>query len=200
MSGKTQRRPVLIVALSSLFVPHPTWAHVAVEGADNFTAGMLHPFFVLPHVLVILALGLFLDQQGMARMRLALAAFVIALATGFGGAALDLAALVPLRGLLLGTALCLGLLVAWGRALPFAAAPAAAVAGFAIALDSLPDDGSVLADLISAIGTSLSLSFALLNVLAFASLLTRGWQRIGLRVLGSWIGASALMVAALSLR
>jgi len=200
MSIKTKRLPVLIVAFSSLFATQPAWAHVAVEGADNFTAGMLHPFFVLPHLLVILALGLFLDQQGIAKARPALAAFVMALAGGFAGAALDLVSVFPVRGLLLGAALCLGLLVAWSRALPYAVVPAAAVTGFAIALDSLPEDGAVWSNLISAVGTSLSLSFTLLNVMAFASMLTRGWQRIGLRVLGSWIGASALMVAALSLR
>lgn len=200
MTAKSARLPVLLVAFSSLFAAPPAWAHVAVEGAGNFTAGMLHPFFVLPHLLVILALGLFLDQQGMVRARPALAAFIAALAAGFASAAFGLTALVPPRFILLGTALGLGLLVAWSRPLPYGAAPLAALAGFVIALDSLPEDGSVVAMLISAIGTSLSLSFVLLNVMAFAGMLTRGWQRIGLRVIGSWIGACALMVAALALR
>lgn len=192
--------PGLIAAFYGLVGAPPAIAHVTVEGANDFTAGMLHPFFVLPHLLAILALGLFLDQQDIVKARPALAAFVMALAGGFAGAALDLASVFPVRGLLLGAALCLGLLVAWGRALPYAVMPMATVAGFAIALDSLPEDGTVWPNLISAVGTSLSLSFALLNVMAFAGMLTRGWQRIGLRVLGSWIGASALMVAALSLR
>ena len=37
-------------------------------------------------------------------------------------------------------------------------------------------------------------------VLAGSSYLTQGWQRIGMRVVGSWIGACALMVAALAMR
>ena len=184
-----------------LAATQPAMAHVAIEGADNFTAGLIHPLFVLSHLLVIVGLGLFLAQQDFASTRLAIAAFVVALIGGFAGAAVDIATVFPTSGVLLGTAVAVGLLVALGRALPRMVAPIlAAVAGIAIGIDSFPEEGSFWPILASVTGTSLSVSLLLVNVLALAGHLTQSWQRIGMRVVGSWIGACALMVTALTLR
>jgi hypothetical protein len=46
----------------------------------------------------------------------------------------------------------------------------------------------------------LSVCLVLVNVVAVGSYARRPWQAIGLRVLGSWIGACSLMVSALALR
>jgi hydrogenase/urease accessory protein HupE len=189
-------------ALAGLTAATPALAHVAIEGASDFTAGLINPFFVLPHLLVIIGLGLFLAQQGVASTKLALAAFVAALLGGFAGAAvLNFIAIVPTRGILLATAVSVGLLVALNRNLPGAVAGIlAAAAGLAIGVDSFPDGMTFWPALAGITGTSLSVSLVLVNVLAGAGYLTLGWQKIGMRVVGSWIGACALMVAALAMR
>ena len=191
-----------LICLALLADMQPAAAHVAIEGAGDFTGGLLHPFVVLSHLLVIVALGLFLAQQPFASTRLAIAAFVATLLAGFAAAAArDVAASFPSRGVLLAAALALGLMVAWARAQPrLVAVLLAAASGLAIGIDSFPEEGAFWPVLASITGTGLSVSILLINVLAGAGYLTRDWQRIGMRVVGSWIGACALMVAALTLR
>jgi hypothetical protein len=75
----------------------------------------------------------------------------------------------------------------------------AAIAGAALAFDSSPGGISVSDANVALAGT---LCGAVLLLLAVASLSTRlrgGWQRIGARIVGSWVSASALMVLALIL-
>ena len=188
-------------ALAFLATAQPAAAHVAIEGASDFTAGLIHPFFVLSHLLVIIGLGLFLAQQPFASTKLAIAAFVATLLGGFFLGVLGFAAAFPSRGVLLATAISLGLLVAWARAQPrIIAVVLAAAAGLAIGVDSFPEEGTFWAVMAGVTGTSLSVSMLLINVLAGAGYLTLGWQRIGMRVVGSWIGACGLMVAALAMR
>lgn len=187
--------------LALLAATQPAAAHVAIEGAGDFTAGVIHPFFVLSHLLVIVALGLLLAQQPFASSKPAIAAFVATLLGGFAAAALGVAATFPSRGVLLATAIALGLLVAWARVQPrVIAIVLAAAAGLAIGIDSFPEEGAFWSVLAGITGTALSVSILLINVLAGAGYLTQSWQRIGMRVVGSWIGACALMVAALTLR
>jgi hydrogenase/urease accessory protein HupE len=184
-----------------LAAAQPALAHVAIEGADDFTAGLLHPFFVLSHMLVIVGLGLLLGQQDFTRVRLALAAFVAALLAGFAAAAIVPGAAVPVDGVLLATAVSVGLLVALARGLPpIVTAGLALVVGAAVGFDSFPEAGPVWSRLAGVTGTALSVCILLVNVLAAVGYLTRDWQRIGVRVVGSWIGACALMVGALAMR
>ncbi len=190
-----------LACLALLVAARPAMAHVSIDGAGDFTGGLLHPFFVLSHLLVIVAFGLFLAQQPFASTKLAIATFVAALLGGFAAMALGMAAGFPSRGVLLSAALVLGLLVAWARVQPrLVAVVLAAAGGLAIGIDSFPEEGAFWPVLAGITGTALSVSILLINVLAGAGYLTRDWQRIGLRVIGSWIGACALMVAALTLR
>jgi hydrogenase/urease accessory protein HupE len=174
---------------------------VAIEGADDFTAGLLHPFFVLSHMLVLVGLGLLLAQQPLSHTKAAVPAFTATLLAGFLTASLQFHLPFSMRGVLLGVALSAGLLVALARPLPrFVPAALAAVAGFAIGIDSVPESGSLWTMLLALTGTGLSVCLVLVNVVAVGSYARRPWQAIGLRVLGSWIGACSLMVSALALR
>ena len=47
------------------------------------------------------------------------------------------------------------------------------------------------------LGTGLAAGLALTIVVMATNCLTRGWQRIGVRIVGSWIAASAVLVLAL---
>jgi hypothetical protein len=76
----------------------------------------------------------------------------------------------------------------------------AAVAGMALGLDSPPEAISIAVATTMLIGTALGASLALALVVAGASYVgAQKWAapRIGMRVLGSWIAASALLVLAL---
>jgi urease accessory protein len=46
-------------------------------------------------------------------------------------------------------------------------------------------------------GTALGACLALAIIAACASRLRRSWQRVGMRIVGSWIAASAILVLAL---
>jgi hypothetical protein len=93
-----------------------------------------------------------------------------------------------------------GLLLAWARPLPrFAGAVVAAPTAAALALDSPPEGLSIAAANLALLGTAIG-AVAMLGAIASAAAgLRRNWQRIGARVLGSWIAASAILVLALRL-
>lgn len=177
----------------------PAVAHLALDGADDFTAGLLHPLIVPGQMLVIASAGLLLGQQGMAAIRAALPALTVTLIGGLaaGGFGVDLGAT---NLALLALAAAFGLLVALARPLPLALPIVlGACAGFAIGLDSAPETGAVWSGAMALLGSGVSVLLILLNIVALASAAKRPWQTIGLRVVGSWIGAAALMVSALAL-
>jgi hydrogenase/urease accessory protein HupE len=100
--------------------------------------------------------------------------------------------------MLLAATVLTGLLVALARPMPaFVAAPLAAIIGAALGLDSPPEVIAISAATIMLIGTGIGACLALVLVVAGASYLTAWWQRIGMRILGSWIAASAILVLAL---
>jgi urease accessory protein len=74
--------------------------------------------------------------------------------------------------------------------------PLAAVVGAAIGLDSPPEVVSLQEAVLMLIGTGIGASIALWLVVAGAARMARDWQQIGVRVLGSWTAASALLAIA----
>jgi urease accessory protein len=168
---------------------------------SGFVRGLLQPLVLPAHALALLALGLLISQQHAHLRLLPLAAFVAGLAAGLTAIALAVGPTPAADVLLTGAGLA-GSLVAIGRPLPtFVCALLAAVAGAAFGLDSPPEAISIAAGTIILIGTGLGASAALALVAAGASYLVGGrerdWPRIGVRVLGSWIAASAILVLAL---
>jgi urease accessory protein len=192
-------RPAAIVAAIFLMGPGATQAHVVIPGVGGFEGGVLHPMLVLSHALALIALGLLLGAQP-ARTRLWLiAAFVFSMALSFELVSLTFATVSAELATLLLAAIT-GLLLASGWKVP---SPAAALLslglGAAILFDSVPAVPTVRETVITLCGTALS-STALIAVAAFLSAaLPAFWQRIGIRVAGSWIAASAILVLALRL-
>jgi hypothetical protein len=152
-------------------------------------------FFVPTHLLAVGALGLLIGQG---RRAVLLAPFAL----GFAAGALVIATAVretPAATALLAVAALAGLLVvlAWtpallGMALAFAA-------GGAIALNSPPHALTIPAAIAMQLGGAVAASATLALVAFIASRAARPWQRIGVRVVGSWITASAILVLALRL-
>jgi urease accessory protein len=162
---------------------------------SGLVGGLLHPLAVPAHILALLAIGLLIGQQ---RSRLVpLVAFLAGLAAGLGALVLAVATTSAVNVLLAGAAVS-GLLVALARPLPaLVSGPFAAIAGIALGVDSPPDAIAIAAAVAMLIGTGISASLAVAILAAGTSYLTRAWQQIGVRILGSWIAASAILVLAL---
>jgi urease accessory protein len=192
----------LLAGLGFFLIPISTaHAHLTVEGVGEVANGALHPLMTPAHVLVILSLGLLVGQQVpldlKSPMRIFAPASAVALLLTLGGWVGEVDQPVAVEVALLAAALvALEIKIpAWvGGGLCVAAA-------FAIGLDSAVDTGSTTSVLKTLAGTWLSLNAAVFYIAVCASNAEdRKWARIGIRVLGSWIIAIALMVLAFSLR
>lgn len=163
-----------------------------------FADGFVNPLLLPAHALTLLALGLFVGQQ---RTRLLmLVIFAVALAGGLLAIALAVGPTLA-RSVMLADAVLLGILVAvaWAPPRPLAWL-AAAVAGAAVALDSPPQAITIEQGHATLVGTAVGACALLCAVAAVAAHATHGWQWLGLRILGSWIAASAILVLAVMLR
>lgn len=191
------RAALVLAALAVLVDPRPSLAHTLIPGLGGFYGGLLHPPLVPAHAMALLGLGLLLGQQN-ARDRFALLMiFAAALVAGIGvivaAFAFEDAGIVVLA-----TAGVAGVLVAVARPVSrLVSAALAAFIGIALALDSVPEQISIRASLIELAGTSVGACLALLAVASLAAVGQRPWQRIGMRILGSWTGAAAIFVLAL---
>ncbi len=186
-----------LAAVLVLLTAGPALAHPPPFGITGFPGGLLHPLFVPAHLLAITGLGILIGRQRPTWGKAVPASFAAALVVGLLALAM---AFVPRYAgeTVLSAALIAGALVALARPLPEAIGCAlAATAGLAIALDSPPWVVSVSEANLMLIGTGLGATALLLVVTFCASRLSRPWHVIGLRVLGSWVAASAILVLAL---
>ncbi len=186
----------LLLVLMLALIASPALAHPPPLGIGGFFGGVLHPLFVSAHLLALLGLGLLIGQAAQGSRPAALAT-IVALTAGLLVMTLGFVPMLMGEALLL-LAVATGALVALGRPLPEPAACAfGAVTGLAIALDSPPEVVSVREANLMLIGTGFGATLLLIVVVEAASRLQRPWLRIGARILGSWIAASAILVLAL---
>jgi len=163
-----------------------------------FAEGLFNPALVPAHTLALCGLGLFIGQQSSRALP------VLSLAAGLAGGLIAIALAVgptPSRIVLLADAALIGGLVAsaWAPPRPVGWL-LAAIAGAALALDSPPQAATIAQGNATLLGTGLGACVLLVVVSAGAALATRRWQQLGVRIVGSWIAASALLVLALLLR
>jgi hydrogenase/urease accessory protein HupE len=181
-----------------LFTPGAALAHAPIRGLDSFYNGVLHPLFVPAHLLVLLVLGLLLGQQGPRENMAAILGFLAATLAGLATTVLlsDTGAGLPL----LVCAMFCGLMVAAGRPMPSAAILLVAViCGLLIGLDSAQDHLGGREQFAMLFGSAVGIYLLLLYPMGLAEYLQRRqWQRIGVRVAGSWSAASALLVLTLT--
>lgn len=186
-----------IAAAILLLAAQPALAHPPPLGIGGFPGGLLHPLFVPAHAMAIAALGLLTGLQPWTRLAAVL--FIVGLATGLGVMTLGVVP-VWVNELVLAGTLIAGLLAALDRPLPeWAGCILAVLLGFCIALDSPPETISLGEANLMLLGTGLG---AIVTLIAFAMIsasLRPGWPRIGARILGSWIAASAILVLVLRL-
>jgi hydrogenase/urease accessory protein HupE len=185
-----------MVAVAFVATAAPASAH-PVLGVTGFAGGLLHALLVPTHLMAVVALALLIGQQR--RGHGAVIAYAAAIIAGLGAIAL---AYVPTRveeGVL-AVAASAGLLVALARPLPRSVGVLlAGASGLALALDSPPEAISLGDANLALLGTAIGAVIVLLALLQVTTRLTRAWQRIGARIVGSWIAASAILALALRL-
>ena len=188
----------VLPGLGLALLPGVALAHSPIKGLDNFYAGLLHPVFVPAHLLAVLALGIFFGQRGPKAVQTAIIAFLVATLLGLAATGIAEPADVELP-LLLGAAVT-GALVALDRQLPLPVCMVLAVVlGLMIGFDSAQPQLSGRAWLAALLGSAIAVYLLLLYAMVFADWFgKRNWQRIGLRVLGSWAAASSLLVLSLA--
>jgi urease accessory protein len=175
----------------------PALAHPPPLGITGFFGGLLHLLFVPAHVLAVTGLGILAGQQMPRWGKAVPLGYAAALAVGLVAIALAFVPRYAGEAVLI-CALVAGILAALARPWPEPVGCAlAAAAGLAVALDSPPGVISISEANLMLLGTLLGATALLVVVTFCASRLTRPWQRIGLRVIGSWIAASAILVLAL---
>lgn len=190
--------PRLALAVAVALIPQVAHAHTPIEGMGDFYSGMLHPWVVPPHILALVGLGFVLGQRGQQFIEAGLAAFLAAILPGLAAAAYGASG--PPEVVLLAVAAVVGVTVA---ALPPLPRPAcvllAAVTGALVGIDSAPDAPDFRATLFSLGGTGIGATLAAIYAAGLVQFLKQPWQRIGVRVVGSWIAASAILVLALAI-
>ena len=193
-----------LLAATGLFllVPMHAQAHTPIKGAGEIVSGLLHPFLTPAHVLVLLSLGLLLGQRLPLCLQWPLMVFAAFAAVGLSVTAIHTIAGVP-QPILVTLGLCAGGLVALAAPLPaWARLTACATAGLALGLDSGPDPGVMgVVTAKTLLATWVSLIFFVGDIAYYSSRLpSYQWVQTGVRVVGSWIVAIALLMLAFALR
>ena len=175
--------------------PSLVYAHTPVEGVGNFYNGLLHPVLVAAQLLSLIVVGLLFGQQGRKSIRLTLPAFLVALIIGLGIVAFDVTFNAEIT--LLVISVIIGILVALALHLPQPMNLFLAIAlGIILGLDSPQEELWGVSKFYALVGTFLGAMLCIAFTTSLALFLNRSWQRILVRILGSWGAASAFMVLA----
>ena len=184
-----------------LALPASASAHTVVSGVGDFFGGVLHPLTTPAHVLLLLGLGIYLGQQVPLKLKASLFVFVTVSALALGLTTTGLVKTVP-PPLIISLALLAGVLVA--LEIPPAAWVSRGLfvlAALAVGLDSAVETGTGWVVVKTLLGTWTGLIIIVADLAFYSSKFTKWqWQRVGLRVAGSWITAASLMILAFALR
>lgn len=193
-------RTTCIASFLGAIMPQTAHAHGQIAGIGDFYGGVLHPLYSPSHIVLVLVLGLHLGQTAVKNFKSALPAFLIMSAIGlFVTLVADVAPIDQpiLLGLALATA-CLVMLE--NSASPIITAVLFGTSGLLIGLDSSVEGGSSSSVVKSLIGTWLMLAYVIFMLGAALATLKKHWQRVGIRVVGSWVFAISLLVLAFAVK
>ncbi|MEE2732498.1 MAG: HupE/UreJ family protein [Pseudomonadota bacterium] len=188
-------RFILVVGVV-LAAPARAFAHSPIEGMNDFYNGVLHPALVPSQLMLLIALGLYLGQRDVAQNQAPIASFLVAAALGL--MVTGFTPVVDLQLPVLATTIVVGALVAadwqWGRLGRMALG---LVAGLLLGLDSAQASLTGLTRLVALFGCYIGMTLLLIFPMALADRFNQQeWQRIGVRVTGSWLVAAGVMVVA----
>ena len=189
----------LFFALLLACMPGVVLAHAPIEGMDSFYNGVLHPVLVPAHLLAIVSAGLLIGQQGVKRMQVPLITFLLVLIAALTVTGQFDLALPESAGemYLLSMAVLCGVLVALELELSLVPLMTiAVVVALLVGFDSSQPELQGRAKLAILTGTGVGGFLLMLYAAAAAEFASRAWQKIGIRILGSWATASAFIVLA----
>lgn len=190
---------LVLVWLVALTLSEPVLAHTPIKGIGNFYNGLLHPVFIPAHLLLLVATGLFLGQQGLKKVEKVLGVFAFATFTGLIAAWFSIGTETEILVLVLSAVL--GILIAISPQVSFLWCTAIVFwAGLFLGMDSAQEELSGKDKFLTLFGSGVAIYFLFLYPLALANYFNKkAWQKIAVRIIGSWISASSLLVLALSL-
>ena len=180
----------------------PASAHGALPGGGGFYAGLAHPFLAIPHLLLLLALGLLLGRRPMPVPRLPLIALAAGLAAGLAlGRDEFLPLLLPSAIVGLGLVMALWLAAAFDAPVGLLTALALAT-GLGVGLDTgvPPQAAGWLAAAAPYMGVAAAVALVVLDAAALSTAVNRPPLAISLRVAGSWLAAMLLIILAFQAR
>ena len=179
--------------------PEIAAAHTPIKGIGAVFNGMLHPVVTPSHLLLLIATCLLLGRGGIDEAKMPLLVSIAMVVTGLALSGFSPG--VQVEQFILVWAAVTGLLVAASPKISaFWYALIGAVAGFSLGFDSGQDMSSVKDNVLALFGSGIGIYFLSLYPLRFAEFSnSKNWLGTGIRVIGSWIAASALLVLALEI-
>lgn len=187
--------PLVLMVLTLFVFAHPTSPRNA-----GYAALVLRPFIVLDHALCLAAAGLLAAQQKAIGVPIALSALLAGLAAGFTGIffvpSFPGDVFLPMAG-----AAVLALIVVIEPALNrWLVAALVFFAGVAVGFNTYPEAPMLYVLALTLGGLMLGAGLLFTMIAWPVSLLQKDWQRIGIRIAGSWIVAIVSILLALTLR
>lgn len=161
--------------------------------------GGMTQFFIPSHLLAVVALGLLAGQHAPGFPLRGMATFAIGLIAGSLMVASAIRANPASLGLLTLAAVAAGLVaLAWDLS-DWLVGLMAFATGSSLPLNAPPHEITIANAVASQVGFAIAAVATLALAIMLALLARHPWQRIGVRILGSWIAASAILVLALRL-
>ena len=191
-------RAAAIAGLATVICPSHALAHSPIEGLGTFYGYLLHPVTVLSHALLLTAVALMLGQQARSSARAAVLALGLAFAGGLAAAMAGASDTNPVsEPLLLMGALVAGSVVIVDRPIPAAVAISiGAATGLAIGLDSATATSGVRENVLGIAGVTTGVLYLTVVIAGMTVTFEKQWQRISVRIVGSWIFAVSMLVLA----
>lgn len=186
----------IALALALMLLGPQAHAHGSVKGLGDFMEGFLHPLFEPTHLVALMALLLLIAQRGVQMSSESMIALAAATATGLAAAAMGWQ--VSTDTALLVAAALTGVTVVLARPLPQALVALLTIAiGLGIGLGSYPEGlrgASRYADLA---GTWFGTCLYVISGATLIDEVKRPWIPVLIRVVGSWVVATSVLVLAL---
>jgi hydrogenase/urease accessory protein HupE len=192
-------RTASLAVLPFLVMPALAYAHMPIKGMANFYNGLLHPVLVPAHILLLVAAGLHFGQQGINENKIPILVFLVATVLGMISSVFSAGS--NFNVILLAGATIIGLLVATNLRLSvYWCAIIGALAGFVIGLDSAQETLLGRDKFVALSGSAVGIYLLMLYPMGFADYFNKKpWQRVGVRIIGSWLAATSFLVLSLSL-
>jgi hydrogenase/urease accessory protein HupE len=201
-SALPRRLAAVFAAIYVGLGPTVALAHSPMPGFEGFYVGMLHPLSTPGQLLALLAVGLMLGHRFPERFAVPWLVFAVALLLGIilGQTGVKLGYEETLLLSMAAAAAALSALIPSGFWVAFVLLCGAA--GVSIGLLSTPDAGSFRDTLFTLAGSFVGANLALLYLSGGTGMLLdrfpQRWLHLGFRIVGAWIAAISLMMAAFS--